>query len=187
MMVAWLRTLVSQNRIWVSAVVFLLFFLAARPTLLSMVIGIPVVFLGEAIRIWSSGHIVKNDSLTMSGPYRLTRNPLYVGNFFLGLGFVLMAGLPLMIFVFLPVFYFIYDATIAQEEKFLTQRYGEAFKSYQKTVPRFFPKLSLSASSTGSFNWSLVKKHREMKTWLAILAGVLLFLFKMWIYPGASS
>src|SRR5581483_1991381 len=186
MMVTWLRNLVSHNRIWVSAFVFLLFFVAARPTLLSMGIGLPVVFLGEAIRIWSSGHIVKNDSLTTSGPYRLTRNPLYVGNFFLGLGFVLMAGLPLMILVFVPVFFFIYDATIAEEEKFLTQRYGEAFRTYQKTVPRFFPKLSFAASSTGRFSWSLVKKHREMKTWLAILAGVLLFLFKMWIYPGAS-
>jgi protein-S-isoprenylcysteine O-methyltransferase Ste14 len=185
-MVAGLRKLVSHNRIWVSAFVFILFFLAARPTFLSMAIGLPVVLLGEAIRIWSSGHIVKNDSLTMSGPYRLTRNPLYVGNFFLGLGFVLMAGLPLMVLIFIPVFFFIYDATIAEEEKFLTQRYGEAFRSYQKTVPRFFPKLSFGALSTGRFSWSLVRKHREMNTWLAILAGVLLFLFKMWINPGAS-
>jgi isoprenylcysteine carboxyl methyltransferase (ICMT) family protein YpbQ len=185
-MISWLRNLVSHNRIWVSSFIGILFFLAARPTFLSMGIGLPVVLLGETIRIWSSGHIVKNDSLTMSGPYRLTRNPLYLGNFFLGLGFVVMAGVPLMIFLFVPIFFFIYEATISEEEKFLAERYGEAFRSYQKMVPRFFPKMRLDALSTGRFSWSLVKKHREANTWLAILVGVLLFLFKMWIYPGAS-
>ena len=185
-MIAWLRNLVSHNRIWVSAFIGLLFFAVARPTLLSMGIGVPVVLLGEAIRVWSSGHIVKNDSLTMTGPYRLTRNPLYLGNFFLGLGFVVMAGLPVMVLIFVPIFFFIYNATIAEEEKFLAARYGDAFKEYQRTVPRFFPKMTLAALSTDRFSWSLVKKHREVNTWLAILAGVLLFLFKMWIYPGAS-
>ena len=185
-MVAWLRNLVSHNRIWVSSAIGLLFFLAARPTFFSMSVGLPIVLLGEAIRIWSSGHIVKNDSLTMTGPYRLTRNPLYLGNFFLGLGFVVMAGLPWMILIFIPVFFFIYDATIGEEEKFLRARYGEAFREYQRTVPRFFPKMSFAGISTGRFSWSLVKKHREANTWLAILAGVLLFLFKMWIYPRIS-
>ena len=185
-MVAWLKNLVSHNRIWVSAVIGLLFFLAARPTFLSMGIGLPVILLGEAIRIWSSGHIVKNDALTTSGPYRLTRNPLYLGNFFLGLGFAVMAGRPWIIFLFGLTFYFIYSATIAEEEKFLAQRYGEAFSAYQRTVPRFLPKITLAAFSTGRFSWSLVRKHREANTWIAIVVGVLLFLFKMWIYPGVS-
>jgi protein-S-isoprenylcysteine O-methyltransferase Ste14 len=185
-MVAWLKNLVSHNRIWVSAVIGIVIYLAARPTSLSMGIGLPVILLGEAVRVWSSGHIVKNDSLTTSGPYRLTRNPLYLGNFFLGLGFSIMSGLPLIIFLFIPIFLFIYQATIAEEEKFLSQKYGEAFKAYQKTVPRFFPKMSLSAFSTGRFSWSLVRKHREANTWIAIVVGVLLFLFKMWIYPRGS-
>ena len=37
--------------------------------------------LGFIIRAWATGHIRKNDELTVSGPYALTRNPLYLGSF----------------------------------------------------------------------------------------------------------
>lgn len=161
------------------------FFLAARPTFLSICIGLPVVLIGEIIRTWSSGHIVKDNILTISGPYGLTRNPLYFGNFILGLGFVLMSGVFVFLFIFLPLFFFIYDATIAKEERFLAERYGDNFKMYQKRVPRFFPKIDRAALSSGSFDWHLVKKHREKNTWLAILAGTILFVFKMWFYQSA--
>lgn len=185
-MIARLKYWVSHNRILTSSLLALLFVLASRPTLLSMSIGLPIILLGEGIRIWSSGHIVKNDSLTTTGPYGLTRNPLYLGNFFLGLGFASMSGVPLLVVLFLPIFFFIYNATIAEEEKFLADRYGDRFKLYRETVPRFFPRINRAAFSTGSFNWSLVKKHREANTWLAIFGGLLIFLFKMWLFPGAS-
>ena len=42
--------------------------------------------LGEALRTWSSGTLVKNEVLTTEGPYALCRNPLYVGNFLIGFG-----------------------------------------------------------------------------------------------------
>lgn len=160
------------------------FFLAARPTFLSICIALPVVLAGEVIRTWSSGHIEKNDRLAVTGPYRLTRNPLYFGNFVLGLGFVLMSGVPLLLFFFIPLFFFIYNATITQEEIFLAQRYGGQFQVYQKDVPRFFPKMSWSALSGRGFHWSLVKKHRETRTWLAIIFGVLLLFLKFWIGSG---
>jgi hypothetical protein len=86
-------------------VVGLFFFLAARPTLLSICIALPIVFAGEVIRTWASGCIVKNDTLTIAGPYGLTRNPLYLGNFFLGLGFVIMSGVIFLPFVFIPLFF----------------------------------------------------------------------------------
>lgn len=180
--ITWLRNLVSHNRILTSTLIGLLFFLAARPTFLSIFIGLPIVLIGEAIRTWSSGHIVKDNTLTISGPYGLTRNPLYFGNFILGLGFVIMSGVVFLLFVFLPIFFFIYDATITKEERFLAEHYGDYFKVYKKRVPRFFPKMDRVAFSNGTFDWYLVKKHREKNTWFAILGGILLFVFKMWLY-----
>ena len=38
----------------------------ARPTLLSMAIGLPLVAIGEVIRIWASGHIEKTKVLATS-------------------------------------------------------------------------------------------------------------------------
>lgn len=181
--VARLKHWVSHNRILASMLAGFFFFLASRPTFLSISIGLPIVLVGEVIRTWSSGYIVKDDSLIMAGPYGLTRNPLYFGNFILGLGFVVMAGVIFLLFIFLPLFFFIYNATITNEEKFLAERYGDHFKTYQKRVPRFFPKMDWAAFSSGSFDWSLVKKHREKNTWLAILGGIILFLFKMQFYP----
>ncbi len=160
------------------------FFLAARPTLLSICIGLPVVLTGEFIRTWSSGHIVKNSSLTTTGPYGLTRNPLYFGNFILGLGFMVSSGSPFLVLVFIPTFFFIYNATILQEEQFLVERYGEQFQMYQKKVPRFFPKINRSALSEGRFDWLLVKKHREVNTWFSILVIILLLFLMLWMRKG---
>ena len=35
---------------------------------------------GEALRIWAAGHLEKGREVTASGPYRLTRHPLYLGS-----------------------------------------------------------------------------------------------------------
>ncbi|MDZ7630439.1 MAG: methyltransferase [Gemmatimonadaceae bacterium] len=43
------------------------------------------------MRAWSTGHIVKNQVLTTTGPYAHTRNPLYLGSFLMALGFALAA------------------------------------------------------------------------------------------------
>lgn len=183
--IVWLRKLVSYNRILTSSVIGFFFFLAARPTLLSICIGLPVVFAGEGIRTWASGHIVKDNTLTISGPYCLTRNPLYFGNFILGLGFVIMSGVIFLPFIFIPLFFFIYDATITREEEFLAGRYGDRFKIYKNGVPRFFPKMDWAAFSAAFSNsyldWSLIKKHREKNTWLAIFGVILLVIVKMWL------
>ena len=42
-------------------------------------IGAAIAFVGVLIRAWATGHIVKNETLTTTGPYAHTRNPLYVG------------------------------------------------------------------------------------------------------------
>ncbi len=185
--IAWLKKVVSYNRILTSTVIGFFFFLAARPTFLSICIALPIVFAGEVIRTWASGCIVKNDTLTIAGPYGLTRNPLYLGNFFLGLGFVIMSGVIFLPFVFIPLFFFIYDSTITREEEFLTNRYGDCFKIYKNSVPRFFPRIDWAAFSAAfsnsCFDWSLIKKHREKNTWLAILGVILLIIGKMWFQP----
>ena len=53
----------------------------------SFLVGIPVVILGELIRILASGYLEKKgQKLATSGPFAFVRNPLYIGNFTLGFG-----------------------------------------------------------------------------------------------------
>src|SRR5919106_3708853 len=64
----------------------------ARPTLRSLAIGAAVAVVGEMIRIWAAGHLEKGREVTVSGPYRLTRHPLYVGSTVMGVGLAIAAA-----------------------------------------------------------------------------------------------
>ena len=48
----------------------------ARPTPASIAAGLALAVVGEALRLWASGHIEKTRRLATGGPYAHTRNPL---------------------------------------------------------------------------------------------------------------
>lgn len=173
-----LRRFVSHNRIVTSAAFGVLFLILAHPTPNSLLLGLPVVVLGEAVRTWASGYIRKDNRLATDGLYSLTRNPLYLGNFLLGFGFSIMANRWPVILAFLAVFLLIYDATIEEEERKLLKRFGDAFVDYCREVPRFFPRFT--GWRAAPFEWALVRQHREFKTWGAVAGIVAVILMKMW-------
>ena len=72
------------------------------PTVFSATIGLLAVVFGELFRIYTVAFIgtvsrTRSDStgqkLVTNGPFGIVRNPLYVGNFFIVLGFALFACL----------------------------------------------------------------------------------------------
>ncbi|WDT81042.1 MAG: isoprenylcysteine carboxylmethyltransferase family protein [Candidatus Manganitrophus sp.] len=132
-------TILGRNRIVVSLLIGGAFWFLSKPTFLSIAVGVPFVLLGEAIRIWSSGYIRKNEELATTGPYALTRNPLYLGNGIMGFGFVLMGRDLSLIFFFFVFFTLIYRSTIQREEARLSAKFGERFAEYVAAVPRFPP------------------------------------------------
>lgn len=173
------RHLISHNRIATSFALALALIILSRPTPRSILIGAPIIVLGEFFRTLSSGYLEKNSSLSVGGPYSVTRNPMYVGNFLLGFGFVIIANQPILLLLFIVLFAFIYDATIAEEEKRLQQRFGPEFSTYTSSVPKFFPRFWRWRENESSFKWSLVMKHREYITWLGIFGGILILTAKM--------
>lgn len=58
----------------------------AQPTSRSLAIGGVVAAAGELVRVWAAGHLEKGREVTRSGPYRLTRHPLYTGSTLIGAG-----------------------------------------------------------------------------------------------------
>ena len=58
----------------------------AEPSPVSVAVGFFFIIAGMFFRAWASGYIDKDKELATNGPFSLTRNPLYFGNFILGLG-----------------------------------------------------------------------------------------------------
>ena len=71
---------------------------------------------GLLIRALASGHVRKNESLAISGPYAYTRNPLYLGSLLIGLGFAVAARSWWVGVALVVMFVAIYVPVIRDEE-----------------------------------------------------------------------
>jgi len=176
----------KKIRLYTGYLFGLFILLLAKPTVLSYGIGLFVVLLGEVIRTWAAGYLVKDELLVKDGPYRLVRNPLYLGSFLIGLGAVIIGHSLLLLFAFILLFLGAYLPTIFREEKFLAQKFTADYSDYQKTVPSFFPfKLYphlLSFPSELKFSWQRVKKNREFYTWIVLFLILIILGLKILNY-----
>jgi protein-S-isoprenylcysteine O-methyltransferase Ste14 len=76
-------------------------------------------------------------ALVTSGPYRFTRNPMYLGMLLLYLGGSCW-GNSLWPLFFLPLVLWVMQAgVIAREESYLEERFGEAYRQYRARVRRW--------------------------------------------------
>ncbi|MEX2116272.1 MAG: isoprenylcysteine carboxylmethyltransferase family protein [Bacteroidota bacterium] len=125
----------------------------AQPTLSTLVVGGAVALMGEAMRFWGVAYAgpltrvtgsVGAPELITSGPFSHVRNPLYVGNILLYVGFGIMANALTPWLVTATAVYFViqYAAIVSLEEEFLQKEFGSGFEEYRKSVPRFVPLIS---------------------------------------------
>jgi protein-S-isoprenylcysteine O-methyltransferase Ste14 len=158
-----------------------LFLLLARPTPLTLLIGAIVAVPGLALRAWASGHLRKNESLAIGGPYAYTRNPLYLGSFLLGLGFTIAAGRWFLVIVFAAMLLGIYLPVMRVESQALAELFGERYRRYAEHVPNFLPRLSPYRDDRAtSFDSSLYFRYREYRAALGALGAWALLALK-WI------
>lgn len=143
--------LVSTNRIVVSRIFAAIFFAvvlmvesAHEGTLISPILFLTGLALAGAAtvgRLWCALYISgwKDNELITSGPYSISRNPLYFFSFlgFAGIGLASETstlGLALTI-----PFLLIYRPVIAREEASLRARFGEKYDAYRAQTPRLLP------------------------------------------------
>ena len=142
----------------------------SRPTRTSLILGGVIASCGEAIRVWAAGHLEKGREVTSSGPYRLTRHPLYVGSTLLGAGLavasnsIVVAG---VVVVYLAV---TLTAAIRSEEAHLTEKFGDAYPAYRDGA----------ATSRPSRRFSIARamRNREYRAFLGFLAALALLAWK---------
>jgi len=155
-----------------------LYFWLARPTWRFLGLCAMLIVPGLLIRALASGHVRKNESLTMSGPYAYTRNPLYLGSLLIGLGFAVASRSWWVGVVLVAMFFAIYVPVIRGEEKFLREKFPE-FEEYARRVPRMFPRIGRSSEGGGSFSFDLYRQHREYNALLGALGMMAALVAKM--------
>lgn len=138
----------------------ILYFVLARPTPGSILIGSLLVIPGLLIRALASGHVQKNEQLTTGGPYRYTRNPLYLGSIIMAVGFAVSARSLWIAAALVILFAAIYLPVIRSEEAFLRSRFPD-FEAYAGRVPRLIPRFRPTPEGAGVFSWNLYLQHRE--------------------------
>src|SRR5215208_1425218 len=122
----------------------------ASARLALVITGVVITALGEALRLWGVHHIgvisrTRSDRLgplVASGPFAILRNPLYVGNIALWVGFALTARLVWLAPVIVVLLGLEYHAIVRWEEQLLESRLGEAYRAYATRVNRWLPTTS---------------------------------------------
>jgi protein-S-isoprenylcysteine O-methyltransferase Ste14 len=151
-----------------------------HPTVKLLLAGGAVAALGLGLRAFAAGHLVKNQSLAVSGPYAYTRNPLYLGSALMGAGFALAGGSWILFAAIVALFAAIYWPVILRERNYLRQEFGEVYDRYAQQVPLFIPSLHRAASG-GVFQWKQYRKNHEYEALLGFLAVMIFLAFKTWL------
>lgn len=118
--------------------------------------------------------------LVTEGMFGVCRNPLYVGNMLIYSGVFLMHGDPLVVFVGIASFAFIYQCIVYAEEAFLEGRFGDGYRAYCADVPRWLPRIGNFAAATKGmeFNFKRVIAKDYSTVSAALIALLLVEIYK---------
>ena len=109
------------------------------------VFGVAALFavVAAAIRTWATAYLdvqvmvagqVQTARLVADGPYRYVRNPLYLGNILLAIGFGIMASRIGCAILIVGMWLFVYRL-ILREEAGISARHGDSYRAYSRDGP----------------------------------------------------
>ena len=156
----------------------------------------PLLALGLALRSWGAGHLVKNDVLTVTGPYAHLRHPLYAGTLLVATGFAVWLGGVISLILLAAVWPWFALHYFPRKERVESARlevlYGPQYRAYHDGVPALWPRWSAWRPTTAdgthassARTWSLERysDNNELGTVIAVLGAALVF----WIRAGWSA
>lgn len=176
--------------------VMVLLFVAFQPAFLGgsgdawlNAFGLMIVIAGQAVRVGVIGLAyikrgglkkkVYAENLVTEGVFAHCRNPLYVGNGLMMLGFFVIHNSPWVYLLGGAFFLYAYRAIVAAEEQFLHGKFGAAYEAYCRDVPRWWiePRGLGRTFQDMSFNWRrvLIKDYATAQTWLITVLGLIAY------------
>jgi protein-S-isoprenylcysteine O-methyltransferase Ste14 len=124
------------------------------------------------LRIWGSAYVgasivqsgsLHGETLLADGPYRHTRNPLYLGTILHTIAISMLVP-PVGVLILVPLIWVFQFRLAFAEESFLAARFGQPYQAYKAAVPRFLPMPKPQVPASGA------RPH-----WLVAFAGEIYF------------
>jgi protein-S-isoprenylcysteine O-methyltransferase Ste14 len=148
------------------------------------VVGAWFIIWGEGSRLTgvaAAGTVTRRRSrnvreLVNWGVFGMTRNPLYVGNFLIWVGFAIMSGVTWFPLVAAILFAVEYTYIVAYEEGVLESTFGEEYLAYKAKTARWWPHIG-ARFVPGEHHWGEAWKS-ERSTFLQYAALTALLIVK---------
>ncbi len=181
------RSIIETHRVffsWIFALaVFALLLLGDSiwrndfPVIAGLMFFAGAILVGLAVigRLWCALHIsgYKTYQLVATGPYSMSRNPLYFFSFLGVIGLGLASGSLLVTAIMVAFFALYYAPLIKQEQKRLLEMHGEPYREYLSRTPAFWPKLSLlNEPEEYTVQPRIFRRSMGEAVWFVIFLGV---------------
>lgn len=145
----WLRML-DLPPVWLAAHMAVAWFMAhvwAPLGSLGTIPGAALIAGGVALMLWAATAFrtarttivprQEPSALVETGPYRRSRNPIYLADLMILAGWALVLGAPAALLLLAPLFSVLTRRFVEPEEALLADRLGPAYAAYRARVPRW--------------------------------------------------
>ena len=136
-----------------------------------------LVVLGLLMRGWAAGHLRRDSSVTVSGPYAHLRHPLYLGSAFILAGFAAAGAEPIFALIAAAYFLILFVPVMRREERERRSGAADLYAAYAAQVSALWPRLRPAQleGSANRFDWKLYFRNREWRAALgcAVLLALL--------------
>jgi protein-S-isoprenylcysteine O-methyltransferase Ste14 len=176
-----------RNRSWLP-VLFLgiPLFVPGHMSFAGWIVGALAIIGGEWVRlagVAAAGTVTRRRSravqrLVTYGVFAWVRNPLYVGNFLIWMGFVVISGVLWFLPVAIVIFAIEYSLIVRYEEGVLESIFGGEYLAYKQSTPRWIPRPP-GARVGGEHDWAEAWRS-ETSTFLQYVVLGVLFAIKQW-------
>ena len=161
--------LLARRRVAIGFIAGMAALWLAQPTPRTLAVGAVIAACGELMRIWAAGHLEKGREVTSSGPYRLTRHPLYMGSTVIGVGLAIAAASVIVAMLVAAYLAITLSAAIMTEEAHLTEKFGAAYPDYRE---------GRSEGPARRFSAARAMRNREYRAVIGLLAALALLSWK---------
>ena len=127
---------ISQFAIWISNVYSV--FLPLKLNTAWFYVGFSIFLFGMILTLLAgiSLDATPMDKPATKGPYRISRNPIYLGCFsiYIGAGVASASWLFLLLTL---IWIVLYDVLVAPEERWCLEKYGDTYRKYMRRTPKW--------------------------------------------------